>query len=190
MTLKRGFKAQANGLALEVRTELGLAPYFPLCPWKLAEHLCIPVLTLQELVDPEVADHIQFLAHSEPSVFSATTIFHGSKRRIVHNHGHAPVRQRSNLAHEIAHALLQHPPHELLCSSGERVYERALEEEAAWLGPLLLVSNEAAYWAMANNLDLMAAANHFKVSEELMEFRFRMSGAKLIKHRRKSRVPD
>lgn len=93
------------------------------------------------------------------------------------------MRQRSNIAHELAHALLMHPPHPPFCSAGSRIYKRDLEEEANWLGPVLLVPNEAARWAMASRMSMADAAEHFQVSEELMEFRFRMSGALLIRRR-------
>jgi Zn-dependent peptidase ImmA (M78 family) len=185
MTLRRGFKSEANRDALEVRAELGLRPHSPLCPWALAEHLLIPVSTLDELgkQNPEIAAEVKLFTGLQRSVFSATSIFDRTKRWIVHNGSHARVRQRSNIAHELAHARLQHPPHALLCSSGERTYESALEEEAAWLGSVLLVSDEAARWAMARGMSVARAAAQFEVSEELMEFRFRMSGARQIRRR-------
>src|SRR3954462_14490223 len=125
MTLRRGFKSEANELALEMRAEMNLQPHSPLCPWELAEHLNVPVSTLQELADenPHIAVHTKLLTLKHKSVFSASTIFHRRRRWIVHNDSHAPVRQRSNLAHELAHALLQHRPHSLFCSTGGRTYE-------------------------------------------------------------------
>ncbi len=49
MALRRGFKAEANYLARMLRSELGLLFKAPLNPWKLAEHLEIPILTLSEM---------------------------------------------------------------------------------------------------------------------------------------------
>ncbi len=185
MTLRRGFKTEANDLALEVRAELGLRAYSPLCPFALAESLHIPVFTLKALlaVDAALSEHVALLVDTHRSAFSAITVFNRRRRCIVHNHRHAPVRQRSNVAHELAHALLMHPPHPPSCSAGSRVYKRELEEEASWLGPVLLVPNEAARWAMAKRMSVADAAEHFEVSEDLMEFRYRMSGAQQI-HRR------
>src|SRR5688500_14650443 len=122
MTLRRGFKTEANDLALEVRAELRLNPHSPLCPFALAENLCIPVLTLKtlEAMDPGVSYSVQALLRDHRSAFSAITVFHGPKRCIVHNDSHAPVRRRANVAHELAHALLHHPAHPLLCSSDRR----------------------------------------------------------------------
>ena len=65
------------------------------------------------------------------------------------------------------------------------MYKSVLEEEAGWLGPVLLVSNEAARWAMAKGMDLIEAAEDLEVSKDLMEFRFRMSGAQQIRRHTK-----
>ena len=182
MTFERGFKTEANAIALEVRPELGLKQQSPLCPWSLADHLHIPVLTLEVLANNnlDIAGHVDYLARREPQVFSAITIFDGVRRHIVHNHAHAPTRQRSDLAHELAHALLQHPPHPPFCTTGQRTYDSKLEAEAGWLGPVLLVPNEAARWAVANGMDEDSAGRHFGVSPGLINFRFRMSGARRL----------
>jgi Zn-dependent peptidase ImmA (M78 family) len=186
--LERGFKAEANKLSLDVRAELGLSRYAPLCPWALAESLHIPVSTLASLAEaePEAKVASEYLAGHGRSAFSAITVFYGRRRCIVHNDGHAPQRQRSNLAHELAHALLGHPPHLPFCDSGNRIYQSKLENEASWLGPVLLVPNEAARWAMAA-MSLTQSAAHFGVSEDLMQFRLRMSGAQNINRRVRAR---
>jgi len=192
MKLERGFKAHANKIAIEVRQELGLAPYAPLCPWNLADHLAIPVLPLRKLADdnPTLVGHVDYLARVASNVFSAITIFSGHKRIIVHNDGHVLTRQRSDLAHELGHALLMHPPHPPFCSGGKRVFDRALEDEAGWLGPVLLVPNEAAHWVVTTGLTDDGAARHFGVSRKLIRFRLGVSGARriagYIKHRRRS----
>jgi Zn-dependent peptidase ImmA (M78 family) len=185
MTLRRGFKTEANDLALLVRAELGLSVSSPLCPFTLAAGLDIPVFTLKALsdADPALERHVIVLADTHRSSFSAITIFDGCRRCIVHNHRHALVRQRSNISHEVAHALLMHPPHPFSCSAGERVYKQSLEEEAGWFGAVLLVANESARWAMSQRMSVADAARHFQVSDELMEFRARMSGAHRIRGR-------
>jgi len=185
MTLRRGFKSEANNLALEVRAELRLPPHAPVCPFAIADNLGIPVFTLHSLLslDETLAQHVAVLIDRHRSAFSAITVFHGSRRCIVHNQAHAPARQRSNVSHEVAHALLMHPPHPPFCSSGNRTYKRELEEEAGWLGPVLLVSNEAARWGMARGMSVSDAAQHFQVSQDLMQFRFRMSGAQQMQRK-------
>ncbi len=179
MKFERGFKAYANRIALEVRKDLNLDPISPLCPWSLADDLYIPVVRLRSLSagSSALAGHVDYLANRQPQVFSAITVFRGTRRLIVHNDAHAPARQRSDLAHELAHALLLHPPHPAFCSNGDRTYNRQLESEAGWLGPVLLVSDEAARWAAVRKMTEAEAAHHFGVSLDLMRFRLRMSGA-------------
>ncbi|NEU97021.1 ImmA/IrrE family metallo-endopeptidase [Bradyrhizobium uaiense] len=52
--------------------------------------------------------------------------------------------QAADISYELAHGLLLHPPMRILDPSGTRKYDKAMEEEANWLGPALLVSDEAA----------------------------------------------
>jgi len=189
MNFPRGFKTRANQLALEVRDGLGLEHASPICPWSLAEFLGIPIVSLRSLKQgaPAIAGHVDYLATRGSQFFSAITVFREHRRLIVHNDSHAPTRQRSNLAHELAHALLLHPPHPPFCENGKRVYDRVLENEAAWLGPVLLVPNEAARWAATCDLPESEAARHYGVSGDLMRFRLRMSGAVRIAAYRSTR---
>jgi hypothetical protein len=179
MTFARGFKAEANRISVIMRRELGLDSHAPLCPWTLADHLSIPVIGLRDFAQgrPAIARHVHYLTTAASGVFSAITVFHGSYRFVVHNDSHATTRQRANLAHELAHALLHHPAHPPFCKRGKRVFNQQLEDEAAWLGPALLVSNEAAQWAVRSGLNEAEAALHFGVSRELMRFRLNKSGA-------------
>jgi len=179
MSFDRGFKAHANRVALEVRRDLNIDAVSPICPWTLADSLCLPVIPLLSLAKEShsLARQVRYLAYRQPRVFSAMTVFHGARRIIIHNDAHAPVRQRSNLAHELAHALLMHPPHPPFCTDGSRIFDRRLEAEAGWLGAVLLVPNEAARWAMAHGKNERDAAHHFGVSVDLIRFRLRTSGA-------------
>ena len=128
-TLRRGFKAEADEIALQIRTELALGPTVPLDPLQLARHLAVPVLGLREMADA-CPDAVAHFTKIDAGAFSAVTVFDGSARVIVHNDTHSPGRQRSNLAHELAHALLGHPPHPAFCSEGNRIYKAELEAEA------------------------------------------------------------
>jgi hypothetical protein len=105
MTLRRGFKTEANEYARELRVEIGLAANAPLSPWLLAEHLEIPVMRLSELESTEAAA-VKYLTRTAPEIFSAATLFAGYRRLIVHNDAHHPRRQAADLAHEISHAIL------------------------------------------------------------------------------------
>lgn len=178
MGLRHGFKTEANWYAREMRRELNIPAHDALCPWKLAEHLDFPVLplTFYEAVEPKAVAY--FRSRLGQREFSAITIFQGSARLIVHNDAHDPDRQASNIAHELAHGLLLHPPKPPIDEHGSRHYNPVLEEEANWLGPALLVSDEAAVRVVRLGLTVPAAAALYKVSGPVMQMRINVSGAR------------
>lgn len=184
MKLRRGFKAEAEQHASELRSELGLTGDAPLCPWRLAEYLEIPVKTLATIsvLEPEA---VKYLLGAGREHFSAVTLFRDSRgmgRIICHNDSHALTRQRSNLAHELAHAILLHPPTAMFDC------DPIAEAEAAWLGPALLVPSDAARKIAVNGFDYDEAAKAFGVSVDLMRMRLNVTGATAIANRRRTRT--
>jgi Zn-dependent peptidase ImmA (M78 family) len=176
VALRKGFKTEANDIAREVRGELGLAPIAPLNPWILANHLDIAVYTLSSMREyaPFAAMHFSCI---DTSSFSAVTIFVRRKRYIIHNDFHTSERQASNLAHELAHALLHHLPLPALNDAGGRIWDQTMEDEANWLGGALLVSEEAALMVARKKWSPAVAARYYKVSEEMVRFRLNVTGA-------------
>jgi Zn-dependent peptidase ImmA (M78 family) len=177
MALRRGFKNEANEIAREVRKELGLRPVDRLDPWRLAGHLDIPVVPLSALEDT-APDGVRHFTAVEPGAFSAVTVFRGPTRLIVHNDSHTQGRQASNIAHELGHGLLLHPPAPALGDGGCREWDQILEEEANWLAGALLVSEEAAVLVVRRSLSLEEAATAYGVSEAMMRFRINVTGAR------------
>ncbi len=176
MGLRRGFKTEANKYSREFRNELGLSDYAPLCPWQLAEHLAIPTLALSALSDV-VPDAVHHLMNVDQRSFSAATIFEGAKRQIIFNDAHSDKRQASNISHEIAHAILGHPPTEPFSESGCRNFNKDMEDEANWLGPALLVSEEAALHIVRRGMDESTAAQSYGCTLSVMQLRLRMTAA-------------
>ena len=172
MTLRRGFKAQAERLAAEQREELQLRVMDRLDPWRLAEHLAIPVLTLAQFEDRVGScEATRFFRSEGVEVFSAVTVSYGGYRVIVHNDGHAPTRQASNLAHELSHTLLEHPASGDLSPRGCAQVDASIEEEADWLMGVLLVPRAGALWLARQGHDVVSMAQHFGVSESLCKWR-------------------
>lgn len=176
MTFRWGFKTEANNIASEVRQELALGALDRLDPRLLAEVLEIPILDLSDLADEVPA--VLHLLSVEPEVFSAVTVFEDTRRTIVHNDGHAPARQNSNLAHELAHGLLLHPATPALDDKGCRHYNPEIENEAAWLAGALLVSETAAIEIARGRWGMAEAAGHFAVSPQMIQYRLNATGAK------------
>ena len=185
--LRRGFKTEANEHARELRAELGLPPHAPLSPWALAPHLDIPLMRLSELAGIEPAA-VRYLTRSAPDVFSAATLFSGYRRLIVYNDAHHPRRQAADLAHEISHGLLGHPPAPIFNSIGCRQFNRAHEDEANWLGPALLISEEAALYIVEQRLTLDAAVVNYAVSRDVITMRIGVTGAQRRLQRRWARA--
>lgn len=176
MKLRRGFKAEAEEYARDLRAELGLESHSPLCPWSLAEHLEIPVIPLSALRE-EIPTEVRYLSTVGRDFFSAVTLFFGIRRVILHNDGNSRTRQVSDLAHEIAHAILMHPPAPLFDNDGNRIVDRTMEAEAHWLGPTLLVPVDAALLIARSANDPSTSANEYGVSAQLLAMRLNVTGA-------------
>lgn len=176
MEYRRGFKSEAHKIARTLREELGLGVAAPLCPWKLAAYLCVPVVKVSEF-RRELPDEVEHITRTDSGAFSAATICRGHRRLIVVNDAHHPNRQASSLAHELAHILLWHKPAEAFGKDGVRAWNSGQEREAEWLGGALLISDEAALAIVHRGLSLRSAAKEFGVSEDLVTFRLQVTGA-------------
>lgn len=177
MAFRRGFKAEANWYSRSFRKDLGLELNEPLCPFTLAEHLALPVKKLSDF-KAEAPHAVAFLmAKRGARYFSAVTIFPDDRRVIIHNDAHDLVRQHANLAHEISHAVLQHPPMEPFTEAGMRNVNEDFEDEASWMGPALLVSEEAALSIARRGISLSQAAAEYGVSTQLMRMRLSVTKA-------------
>lgn len=182
MKLRRGFKKEANGYAKEFRKELQLKAFDPLCPWALAELLTIPVIKLTSY-SPDHKEAVQVLTGPAQKEFSAISVFSGKSRKriIVHNNSHHPHRQAANIAHELSHAILLHPPTPPFTETGDRNYNpeiKILEDEANWLGPALMISEEAALHISRQKIPLDEASEIYGVSEQLIKMRINVTGAR------------
>lgn len=177
MGFRRGFKAHANRIALRVRQQMGLAAAAPIDPVEMCARFDIELIALSDLE----CDASRFLG-VERSAFSAMTVPCGLKRAIVHNDSHHAYRQRSSICHELAHCFLGHECTPPLTDDGERARDSDIEGEANFLAGVLLVTNEAALHIMRRGL-VAGASEMYGVSEQMLEYRLRVSGALTI-HRR------
>ena len=186
MGMRRGFKSEASELAAEVRAELRLGPLDRLDPRQLAQHLDIPTVPLSDLA-PNCRGAVYFL-RSDLGTFSALTVFDGHRRMIIHNDAHSPARQNSNLTHELAHGLLGHEPRPALdAKTGCRLCNARNEEEADWLAGELLVTRDMALAVARGRFTMQWAMNHLGVSEQMLTWRMRKTGAILQAGREKAR---
>jgi len=180
MTLPRGFKAQANRMSLRLRQQMGLRSTDPIDLRRICDHFDIALIKLSELRDANGGLPGQHFLGAGSQKFSATTIPIGAQRVIVHNDRHGDARQRSNIAHELAHCFLGHNLTPPLLSNGDRDRHAGIEEEAAFLGGAILIPNEAAQHIVRTGMRSNIAADVYGVSLSMLTYRLRLSGATIM----------
>ena len=172
--LERGFGAAANRIALGLRIQSNLSMTDPLDPKIILEKRGIKITGFSDYKNllPNAVKQLE-----ESNDFSAMLLSGDNPQIVVHNDSHSPGRQASNLSHELAHHLLTHPGNKI-CSGnlGQKTNSKA-EAEASYLGGCILIPNEAAHRIAVLRTDHAEAAEHYGVSEEMIEYRLRMSGA-------------
>lgn len=176
---RRGFKKQAEDLAIEVRDAMGLEWQDRLDPRAIAEYVGIVVLELDELARHGLsATSLRYLLGPGRHEFSAGLFERNGTRLIVANPSHSTARQASNIVHEVSHLLLRHDPPEAILEAGCRRWDSGMELEANWLAGELLVPRRAALEIARQQVDVPSAARRFGVSQQLMEWRLNHSGAR------------
>jgi Zn-dependent peptidase ImmA (M78 family) len=160
---------------------MGLSASAPIDPFDVCALFDIRVLPLSELC-PESP----FLG-LENSAFSAMTVPSGWQTAIVYNDSHHRYRQRSDICHELAHCFLGHRCTPPLTPDGARAHDGGVEAEANYLGGALLVPNEAAIYIVRTGLGARAQ-QVYGISEAMLTYRLRVSGATRIEERRLQRL--
>ena len=177
MSLRRGFKAEAERISIEVRTEMRLRPEDRLDPFALAKHLSVPVIGIRDAARlVRRSDLGSYFLTEDVESLSAITLFQGRKRIVLHNDRHAATRQASNVAHEISHCLLEHSPEPAVGPDGCRMWNREVEMEAEWLGGALLMPRAGALKHARAGLTPELIADHFGVSLALCRWRLQHTG--------------
>lgn len=175
--MRRGFKAEAERRAEAARADIGLDRLAQLDPWAFAEHLGVLVFDVNDL-DLE-SKHSHQLLIQDPNSWSGMTLDEDGVRLIVLNNAHSRRRQCSTLMHELAHLILQHVPASVnVSSSGLTLlsdYSDEQEAEADWLGGALLLPQAALIHYRGKGWTITDIANHFCVSEDLCNWRCRMT---------------
>lgn len=173
---RHGFKAEAEYYAGLYREELDLEPHSPLCPRQLATHLELPVrgLSTHEAIPDEIKEY--WMDEAE-GTFSGLIINDGTYKEIVHNDYHHSRRQNSNISHEIAHIVLGHTLSAPILPSGERAYDKEIEDEAKWLGATLLLPKKALVHIILNSLSTRDIQDLYGVSNQLFQYRASVTDA-------------
>lgn len=185
-TFRRGFKSWCESTAIQFRTVLALPPTSPLPTRKLAEHLGLRVLDVDQVPGLPHASLVQ-LTRRDPHDWSAVMVTHRGVAVVVMNPTHSTGRQSSSLAHECSHVVLKHkPPQALQSQEGIMIsgYNRQQEDEADWLAGALLLPRVALVKISYDGIDYARHAQEYGVSEDMLRMRLDRTGVSLQMRRR------
>jgi len=189
MKLERGFKSWSERLSAGIRRDLDLPPHAPLPPSVLAEYLGVRLLTPQAIPGLSPGD-LRQLIEGDPWGWSAVNQVVDGRITVIYNPRHSPGRQASNVAHELAHVLLEHEAGRIILSHdggiAMRTYDEQQEAEAGWLSGCLLLPRVALLLGIRAGSSPGDLAAEYGVSEPLVNYRFRITGV-AIQHRRMKR---
>jgi len=174
-------------VAQEERQALGLVPTDKFDPYQLAAEHGIPVYSLSELVGWDLSEeaHDHFFTNRTGN-WSAALVPLGRGRLIVENDGHAQVRRRASIAHELGHHLLEHEFSEALMGDHSLLFDVAKEKQATFMAGELLVPDSAAFKAAYAGWSNAEVAHSYGVSEQFAQMQ--MKGPRVVAQRSARKV--
>lgn len=177
--LRRGFKSQCERRSVEIRKSLGLAHDDPLRGVDLAHQFGATIWNESDVADVPALD-LRQLTVVDGQSWSAFTLRIRNRHLVLFNSSQSAPRINSVIMHELAHIALGHELHSAsLSDDGHLIpsnYSQDQEDEADWLGGTLLLPRPALLRIRREGLSDAAAMNKFQTSEEMLKWRFRMTG--------------
>jgi Zn-dependent peptidase ImmA (M78 family) len=173
--MRRGFKAEAERQAEQIREAMGKSPSDGLDAIELARHVGAQVRSADELTSRE---KLETLEGMQPGAFSACTFSIDETHVIVYSPLASAGRTQSDIAHEVAHLILGHRMRSVQKIGGLSFFtcDAEEEQEANWLAGCLLLPRRLLYLAAKRGLDSAAIAEAYSVSEQMAAFRLRTTG--------------
>jgi len=170
VTLRRGFRAEAERIAAALRDDLGIHHADPLSLEDAAQARGVQVVSAADLVD---ARRLAELENIQAFSFSACTFEIDGGSVIVYNPIRSEARRKSDIAHELSHLLLEHDLTEIREVAGVpfRTCRADQEEEATNLGGTLLLPRPLLLRAVADGMEPDAVATEYGVTIEMARFR-------------------
>lgn len=139
------------------------------------------------------ASDFRQLTETDPDSWHAFTLRIGTRHLIVYNSSQSDPRINSVLMHELAHIILGHDLHEVAISEDGHLaptnYSQEQEDEANWFGGTLLLPRPALLRIRREGMSDQEAMNLFRVSSQMLTWRFRMTGVDYqLANRRRARA--
>jgi len=176
VTLPRGFKANAERVAAQVRDELGIDLDAPLDICAVAPIVGASIVKGEDLIGRGPFEELE--SH-QVGVFSAATFNVADRHIIVTNPLASEARRRSDIAHEIGHLFLNHELTEIREVGGVpfRTCRPDEEEQATTFGGTLLLPRPTLLAAARRGIASPEAIAHIhNVSLQMASFRLHSTG--------------
>ena len=189
MPFARGFKTRCENIALSNRLALDKLPEGPLPVDLLAQHLSVRLITPDDVpgMSPQ---SLRSLLEEEVDDWSALTVSGPASTLLIYNPTNSPGRRSNDIAHELAHLLLEHTPSALMFAPDGtwtiRSYDNQQEEEASWLSGCLLLPRKALLNIAKRRLPESQAEEEYCVSRQLFRYRMDVTGVSRQTGRRRS----
>jgi hypothetical protein len=172
---------ETRGQQLRARCEL--PPFARLDPYHLAAKMQTPVITPAEIHGME--DHVleQVLVVGCDAWDAGTVSLPDGSHIIVMNPKKGRERQNASLMEELAHIHLGHKPTRFQSINGIvlREWNQSQETQAYWVGAAALVPRRVMKGAITRRMNILDVASQCQVSRELMEFREKLLGLRLLR---------
>jgi hypothetical protein len=183
VSLPRGFKANAEREAARLRRETGRSPADPIDIKDLAAHLEVTLVSADALVELSRLEEIERL---QSFAFSAATFDIRGRHIIVTNPLRTDERLASDVAHELAHLLLDHQLSEVREIDGThfRTCRPDEEEQATAFGGTLLLPRPLLVVAARRGDGPSEIASSYGVTLDMARYRYNTTGvAKQVQRR-------
>ena len=155
---------------------MGLSATESVEPKSIAELLGVEVRAGDELIPRE---RFEELREIQPDAFSACTLRPSPDRMVVVYNPLSPkTRQKSDVAHELAHTLLDHELSQVRKLGGVTFLscDPVQEEEAAWLSGCLLLPRASLLAEIQKGASAIDIARKHGVSERMAQYRLDVTG--------------
>ncbi len=176
MALQRGFKAEAERLAKDIWSAMRLTPSDCMDAVDLAKHVGCVVRSADALVD--IAKLKELKRIQDDAFFACTFKLPGDRHAIVFNPLMPDTRRNSDVAHEVAHIVLDHRLSRLerLGNVAFLSCDKQQEEEAAWLSGCLLLPRFALSHDVTKRMASKTIAENRVLSNDMVDYRVRVTG--------------
>jgi Zn-dependent peptidase ImmA (M78 family) len=154
---------------------MGRSPHEGVDAVELAKHVGADVRSAEELTTRTKLEELDAL---QPGAFSACTFKVRGQYVIVYSPLCSPGRTQSDVAHEVAHLLLEHELKTVQNLGGLSFFtcDSVEEQEANWLAGCLLLPRPLLLAAARRGWPAPTIAAEFNVSEQMAAFRLRATG--------------